>query len=115
MLSKKKFKLSGGSPFKLILNLQLVFLLLRMIHCLSVLLFKMKQFSYKVMVRAHSEIFYDPGRVNRFFTKRKRKMTTMKFSTIMVVDEVTPTDYIGEFEDKVRATFLLLPFSCCPL
>ena len=70
----------------------------------------MKQFSYKVMVRAHSEIFYDPGRVNRFFTKRKRKITTMKFSTIMVVDEVTPTDYIGEFEDKVRATFLPLTF-----
>ena len=37
-------------------------------------------------------------------------MTTMKFSTIMVVDEVTPTDYIGEFEDKVRATFLPLTF-----
>ena len=34
----------------------------------------------------------------------------MKFSTIMVVDEVTPTDYIGEFEDKVRATFLPLTF-----
>ena len=37
-------------------------------------------------------------------------MTTMKFSTIIVVDEVTPTDYIGEFEDTVRATFLPLTF-----
>ena len=70
----------------------------------------MKPFSYKVMVRVHSETFYGPDRVNKYFTKRKRKMTTMKFSTTLVLDEVTPTENTGKFEDMVRATFLPLTF-----
>ena len=37
-------------------------------------------------------------------------MTTMKFSTTLVLDEVTPTENIGKFEDTVRATFLPLTF-----
>ena len=57
----------------------------------------------------HSGIFYDPSRENRFFTKKKRKITTVKWSTGIVVEESRPTDYTEEFEDVVRST--ILPFT----